>query len=283
MLSQNQSAQPLPTQEKALQFFPETAEASSTFTKQEKALQFLPRQEEPLDLFSENDVFFCPEESYFYSYCLERFVLSACSQSDLVVEFGCGDGTPVIHSLTRNPFLSTIHAYELNRSACQVARSRIEKYRLGNRYIIHNESFFDADRPEATYLIANPPYLPAPDDDIYMPALRGGVDGSGITCELLKLNYPSVLLMISSYSNPVDTIECAIANGYYVADFMVSPLQFGYYSSEPKVKEAIHQLKHERKAFYSDNVYFLAGVLFRKHHRTAIDLSDDLLRVMTAL
>lgn len=283
MLSHNQSPQSTPTQEKPLQFFPPKEEVTSTFTKQETVLQFLPRQEEPLELFSENEVFFCPEESYFYSYCLERFVLSACSSSDLVIEFGCGDGTPVIHSLTRNPFSSTIHAYELNNSACQVARSRIEKYRLGNRYVIHNESFFDANRPQATYLIANPPYLPAPDDDICMPALRGGVDGSGITCQLLTLDYPSVLLMISSYSNPVDTIECAIANGYYVADFMVSPLQFGYYSSEPKVKQAIHCLKQNRKAFCSDNTYFLAGVLFRKQHRTAIDLSADLIKVMTSL
>lgn len=124
---------------------------------------------------SENDVFFCPEESYFYSYCLERFVLSTCLDSELVVEFGCGDGTPVIHSLTRNPFSSAIHGYDLNRSACQVAKSHINRYQLTDRYVIHNESFFDADRPQAEYLIANPPYLPAPDDDIQMPLLRGGM------------------------------------------------------------------------------------------------------------
>ncbi len=116
-----------------------------------------------------------------------------------------------------------------------------------------------------------------------MPDLRGGTDGSGITCQLLSLDYAAVLLMISSYSNPVDTIHHAIANGYYVADFMVSPLQFGYYSSELKVKRAIHQLKHNHQAFYSDNIYFLAGVLFRKHHETAIDLSDELIKVMTTL
>jgi len=31
-------------------------------------------------------------------------------------------------------------------------------------------------------------------------------------------------------------INYAIAKSYYVANFLVSPLQFGYYSSEPKVK-----------------------------------------------
>lgn len=233
--------------------------------------------------FSEDEVFFCPEESYFYSYCLEKFVLSACLDSELVVEFGCGDGSPIIHSLTRNPFAGRIHGYELNPSACQVASSRIERYRLADQYIIHHASFFDAARPAAEYLIANPPYLPAPDNNIQMPLLRGGCDGSSITRKLLCLDYSTVLLMVSSYSNPIDTIDDAIANGYYVADFMISPLQFGYYSSEPKVKDTISQLKRDRRAFYSETVYFLAGVLFRKQHRMAVDVSTELIKVMTAL
>jgi len=239
--------------------------------------------ENSLQSFTENEVFFCLEESYFYSLCLEKFVLSACVDSDLVVEFGSGDGTPVIHSLTRNVFPGKIHGYELNVEACQLAKARIEQYKLSDRYVIHNESFFEGKGLPAKYLIANPPYLPAPDDEIQMPLLRGGNDGSGITKTLLTLNYPTVLLMISSYSNPVDTIEWGLKNNYYVADFMVTPLQFGYYSSEPKVKNTIHQLKKRRKAFYSDNVYFLAGVLFRKRHRTAVDLSPEVIKVMKSL
>ncbi len=263
-------------------FFPPTGESLDLFQPRHEPLTFLPRQE-TVEVFSEDEVFFCPEESYFYSYCLERFVLSTCASQDRVIEFGCGDGTPVIHSLTRNAFPGVIHGYDLNAAACSVAKSRIEKYHLANRYVIHHESFFTAQKPQAQYLIANPPYLPAPDDDICMPALRGGQDGSGITCELLTLDIPAVLLMISSYSNPVDTIQHAIAQGYYVADFMVSPLQFGYYSSEPKVKQTIQQLQRDRRAFCSEHIYFLAGVLFRKQHRTAIDVSAELLKVMTAL
>mgnify|MGYP002777062188 FL=1 len=272
MLSRDTSVKSLTEQGKVLPLFP----------VDEDNLEFFPVQT-AIESFTEDEVFFCPEESYFYSYCLERFVLSACSSQDQVLEFGCGDGTPVIHSLTRNAFPGVIHGYELNPSACLVAKSRIEKYHLATKYMIHNESFFEAKKPKAQYLIANPPYLPAPDDDICLPALRGGCDGSGITCQLLTLDIPSVLLMISSYSNPVDTVRHAIANGYYVADFMVSPLQFGYYSSEPKVKNTIQQLKRDRRAFFSNNIYFLAGVLFRKQHRTAIDLSEEFIKVMTAL
>ncbi len=239
--------------------------------------------EQSLQTFSENEVFFCPEESYFYSHCLEKFVLSTCLESELVVEFGCGDGTPVIHSLLRNSFLSEIHGYELNPAAASLARTRIDQHKLGQKYFIYNESFFEADRPNAQYLIANPPYLPAIDDDIQMPLLRGGNDGSGITKQLLTLGYPTALMMISSYSNPVETVNHALKHHYYVADFLISPLQFGYYSREPKVKQTIRQLKKARRAFYSENIYFLAGVLFRKQHRTSGDLSAELLKIMTAI
>jgi hypothetical protein len=233
--------------------------------------------------FSENEVFFCPEESHFYSHCLERLVFSNCGNSHRVVEFGSGDGTPVINSLMRTRFNSIVYGYELNPSAYDVARARVSQCKLDHKYVLHNESFFDAERPEAEYLVANPPYIPAPDNQICMPLLHGGCDGGGITNQLLTLDYSSVMVLISSYSNPINTIECAQTHNYGVADFMVTPLKFGYYSSEPKVKRCIAELRKNRQAFYSDNIYFLAGVLFRKHESLAADLSHELTQVMTAL
>jgi hypothetical protein len=91
------------------------------------------------------------------------------------------------------------------------------------------------------------------------------------------------MLMISAYSNPVETIEYALNQGYQVVDFMISPLTFGYYSCEPKVKKRISELRKNRKAFYSQNIYFLAGVLFKKRDSSSMDLSVELLKVMTAL
>ncbi len=245
--------------------------------------EILLRPQEAPRFFSQDEVFVCSEESQFYSHCLERLVLNNCIGSELVVEFGCGDGSPVIHSLLRTQFASSIHGYEMNRLACKVANARIEQHRLDSQYVIYNQSFFESSRPEAEYLIANPPYLPAPDNKISMPLLYGGTDGAAITKRLLSLGYPNVLLMISSYSNPVDTINHAIAQDYCVADFMVSPLKFGYYSSEPKVEHSILKLREHHKAFYSKNIYFLAGVLFKKQHESVVDLSTELIQVMTAL
>ncbi|HEY9820296.1 MAG TPA: SAM-dependent methyltransferase [Candidatus Sericytochromatia bacterium] len=229
------------------------------------------------------DIFFCPEESKFYSQCLETMILNQCCNSESLIEFGSGDGSPVINSLLRTRFDGLIHGFEINSSAWKAANSTIEEYNLGDKYVIHNQSFFDSSRPQAEYLISNPPYLPAPDNDIYMPPLHGGVDGSTLTKKLLSLGYDNVLLMISSFSDPEGTINLAIEKGYSVSDFVVVPLPFGYYSSEPKVRNTITELRKNNKAFYSDKIYFLAGVLFKKQQDFSKDLSTELVQLMTAL
>jgi methylase of polypeptide subunit release factors len=238
---------------------------------------------EVVDSYSPNKVFFCPEESQFYSQCLEKMVLKRCTPFDSIIEFGAGDGSPVIDCLLKTKFDGSIHGYELNATACKLAQSRIEQYQLKNKYIIHNKCFFKQSPSEASYLIANPPYLPAPDDKLYMPSLHGGTDGATITKQLLAVGCDNVLLMISAYSNPVETIDYALERDYQVVDFMISPLRFGYYSCEPKVRKTIAELQQKQKAFYSQNIYFLAGVLFKKGESCNVDLSAELLKVMTAL
>jgi methylase of polypeptide subunit release factors len=229
------------------------------------------------------NIFFCPDESNFYSNCLENLVLRNCQKSERVVEFGSGDGSPVINSLLRNKFDGVIHGFELNTSAWKTANLTIDEYNLGHKYIIHNSCLFESSQPEAEYLVANPPYLPAPDKEIYMPLLFGGIDGATVTNELLSLGYDNVLLLVSSFSNPESTIVHAKANGYHVTNFIVLPLEFGYYSSEPKVKNHIEELRKNKMAFYSGDYYFLAGVLFQQSQDKSVDLSNQLAQVMTSL
>lgn len=229
------------------------------------------------------DIFCCPEESNFYSNCLENFVLRNCKNSESVVEFGSGDGSPVVNSLLRNKFDGVIHGFELNTSAWKAANSIIDEYHLNHKYIVYNSCLFQSSsQSKADYLVANPPYLPAPDKDIYMPLLFGGIDGATVTNELLSLGYENVLLLVSSFSNPINTINHAKANGYSITNFVVLPLPFGYYSSEPKVKKHIEELKKHKMAFYSGDYYYLAGVLFQKSPK-AVDLSQELNKLMTSL
>jgi methylase of polypeptide subunit release factors len=228
-------------------------------------------------------VFVCPEESHFYSHCLERLVFNQCDSSDLIIEFGSGDGSPVINSLLRTRFNGVIHGYEFNTLAYETAQSVIRHFNLDYHYVIYNQSFFDSQRPKANYLIANPPYLPAPDNNIRIPLLHGGFDGATITNQLLSLNYSNVMLLTSSYSNPVNTIKYALAQGYGISDFMITPLKFGQYSSETKVKNCITELRQQGKAFFSKDVYFLAGVLFRQSCSASSDLSAELIKAITSL
>ena len=229
------------------------------------------------------DIFFCPEESFFYSTCLENLVLQNCETFETIVEFGSGDGSPMINSLLRNKFNGVIHGFELNTSAWKAASSTIDEYNLGNKYIIYNSCLLESSKPEARYLVANPPYLPAPDNDIYLPLLFGGRDGATVTNKLLSLGYDNVLLLVPSLSNPKSTLNHAKANGYSVNNFLVLPLKFGYYSSEPKVKKQIEELRKNEMAFYSGDYYFLAGVLFKKQQGKSVDLSNELAQVMTSL
>ncbi len=232
---------------------------------------------------SPNRVFFCPEESQFYAQCLEKMVLPQGTATDLMVEFGSGDGSPVIQALLKNSFAGVIQGYELNREAYQLATRRIEQYGLAAHYRIHNTCFFESCAAQAQFLMANPPYLPAPDNQLYMPSLHGGQDGASITKQILAHRCDQAMVMISAYSNPVDTVHYALRLGYAVVDFMVTPLTFGYYSREPKVRDSIAQLKGNRQAFFSEKIYFLAGVLFQQKSASTTCLSEEFLKVMTAL
>lgn len=229
------------------------------------------------------DVFCCPEESNFYSYCLEHLILNQDNSPQVMVEFGAGDGTPILNSLMRTGFAGKVHGFELNPASAKVAQENAEKCQLNKQYIIHNLCFFEAYIPEATCLISNPPYLPAIDNDLYQPLLHGGQDGSELARRLLCLNYDQALLMVSSYSHPQGLIEYALKQGYVVENFLISPLPFGFYSSEAKVQEMIQTLRQQGQAFYSGNTYLLAGVLFQKQTQASQDLSPELIRLLTSL
>jgi hypothetical protein len=65
----------------------------------------------------------------------------------------------------------------------------------------------------------------------------------------------------------------------------VTALPFGYYSSEPKVRAWLEVMRARGEAFYSrqGQCYLLAGALLVRDSDGARDLTDELLRVLTAL
>lgn len=97
---------------------------------------------------------------------------------------------------------------------------------------VHNTCFFKGHKQvpsgPGACLIANPPYVPAPDNDILMPALWGGVDGAVLTRELLTLGFDRCMLLISGG-------RCARGQGSYRQELQwfasMTTLVQGYQSS----------------------------------------------------
>ena len=80
------------------------------------------------------DIFVCDEESHFYSQCLQKLLVKNSSSSQTVVEFGSGDGTPVIACLMQSQFTGTIHGFELNKRAAGLAKSRAIESQVSRHY-----------------------------------------------------------------------------------------------------------------------------------------------------
>jgi methylase of polypeptide subunit release factors len=231
------------------------------------------------------EIFVCPEESSFYAHCLSKLLLEYCQTETCIHEFGSGDGLPMIEAVHRSSFQGVIHGYEIQNVSWNLACNQIKQHQIEQHYIVHHDSFFnDCNKPYAETLVTNPPYLPAWTDDVlYMKGLYGGVDGSMVSRKLLSLQYSTVMLMISSFSNPASLLQYAGGLGYSVVDFLIQPMPFGFYSSQPEVKSRIVELYHEYKAFFSEHYYLLACVIFQKKKQADVELSADLMTLMQSL
>lgn len=83
----------------------------------------------------------CDEESHFYSQVLEKLLLRNCWDTRAcIIEFGAGDGTPVINALLRGASAgcnfgdSIVHGYELNPRAAAVASRNAAQMGVAHQY-----------------------------------------------------------------------------------------------------------------------------------------------------
>src|SRR5690348_2786810 len=173
-------------------------------------------------------------------------------QTDGVVELGTGDATAIADVVRSLPGLR-VRGYDISADSVDRARANIAERGVADRYTVELGDFFDqADSagglPVST-VIANPPYIPAPDRDILMPELWGGVYGNDLALQLLKAGYENVIVAVPSYSDPVATVTTGTDLGYRVANFLAMGLDFGPYSSEPKVARHIRRLAEEGRGW----------------------------------
>jgi methylase of polypeptide subunit release factors len=194
-----------------------------------------------------------------------------------VLELGSGDATSIAEVVARLPEL-TVRGYDISADSVAAARRNIAARGVADRYRVEVGDFFEAAdaRPPVPTVISNPPYIPAPDGDILMPELWGGVYGNDLVLRLLKSGHQNVITAVPSYSDPLGTLTVAADLGYRVGNFLATALDFGRYSSEPKVRAHIRRIVAEGRGWAGEGEYMVAIALFTQHPDVPGDRGEQL-------
>jgi predicted RNA methylase len=222
---------------------------------------------------------------YGFSVCmlLEHYRSQLRWEENGVVELGTGDATVISDVIRSLPDLR-VRSFDISAASVETARANISARGVADRYTVELGDFFDqadsAGAPEVTTVISNPPYIPAPDRNILMPELWGGVHGNDLVLQLLKAGYENVVTAVASYSDPEATVRTAGDLGYRVANFLAMGLDYGRYSNEPKVRDHIRRLCDAGHGWAGDDEYMVAVALFTRNPDIPGDRADQLLRAL---
>ncbi|MEU5875587.1 hypothetical protein AB0A73_28985 [Glycomyces sp. NPDC047369] len=228
--------------------------------------------------------FYDEEESEFYGLCVEDLIRRhqrVYGSAFKMVELGVGTAKTICGVLRRAGASIQVHGFEIDEPSFRSARSNILDHALEERYRLTHGDFFKAmaGLPAQGCLISNPPYLPAPDPQIRLPHLWGGEHGDHISRRAIAMGFPRVLLMLSSFANPLGLLRWARAHGYSLIHWLARPIEFGDYSSEPKVRRHIDELATSGRSFVTEDSYLLIGATWSKED-AAPDRSAELARLI---
>src|SRR3954466_11893106 len=200
-----------------------------------------------------------------------------------VVELGSGDAGP-LPDIGRGLPGRRVRGFDISDVSVERARANIADRGVGDRYTVELGDFFDqadsAGGPPVSTVIANPPYIPAPDRDILMPELWGGRTGNDLSLQLLKAGYENVIVALPSYSDPAGTLRTSADLGYRVANFLAMGLDYGPYSSEPKVREHIRRICAQGHGWTGDDEYMVAVALLTQDPDIPGNRAAHLLRAL---
>jgi hypothetical protein len=234
------------------------------------------------------DGFFdCAEESAHYAFSVQLLLTQYASlvpwQAEGVAELGTGDARAIAQVVRAVPGLR-VHGTDISPTSVERARQTIAGLDVTDRYGVELGDFFTwADSPagrDVSTVIANPPYIPAPDGDIRMPELWGGWYGNDLVLRLLKAGFEHLLVALPSYSDPAATLGTAADLGYQVANFLAMGLEFGAYSREPKVAEHIAAITADGHGWAGEDSYVVAVALLTRSAALPRDRAPELLRAL---
>jgi methylase of polypeptide subunit release factors len=212
--------------------------------------------------------FDCAEESAHYAFSVQLLLSQYAGvvpwRSQGVAELGSGDARAIGQVMRSLPGLR-VHGTDISATSVARARATIAHLGVADRYTVELGDFFAwADSPggrQVSTVIANPPYIPAPDGDILMPELWGGEHGNELALRRVKAGFAHLLVALPSYSDPAETLSTAADLGYRVANFLAMGLEFGRYSNEPKVRRHIERLVADGHGWAGDGEYVVAVAL----------------------
>ena len=222
---------------------------------------------------------------YGFSVCLllEQYRRQLGWEDRGILELGTGDASAIADVVRALPELR-VRSYDISEESLATARRNIADRGVADRYTVELGDFFAAtgtgEGLPVTTVISNPPYIPAPDRDIRMPELWGGVHGNDLSLQLLKAGHPNVIMAVASYSDPIGTVTTAGDLGYRVVNFLAMGLDYGPYSSEPKVRDHIRRLCAEGRGWAGEDEYMVAVALFSQDPEIPGDRADQLLRAL---
>ena len=230
--------------------------------------------------------FDCAEESAHYAFSVQLLLSQYAAvvpwRAEGVAELGSGDARAIGQVVATLPDLR-VNGTDISATSVGRARATIARLGVADRYTVEHGDFFQwADSTEGravSTVIANPPYIPAPDGDILMPELWGGEHGNDLALRLLKTGADHLLIALPSYSDPAETLATAADLGYRVANFLAMGLEFGRYSREPKVLRHIQQLVAAGRGWAGDDEYVVAVALLTQ----SPDVRDRSAQVRRAL
>ncbi|MGY1604355.1 methylase [Geodermatophilus sp. SYSU D00815] len=222
---------------------------------------------------------------YGFSVCmlLDQYREQLRWEQEGVVELGTGDASAIADVVRSLPRLR-VRSYDISAESLEKARRNIAERGVADRYTVELGDFFElagsGGAPRVSTVIANPPYIPAPDGDILMPELWGGVHGNDLVLQLLKAGYENLVVAVPSYSDPVGTVTTAGDLGYRVANFLAMGLDYGPYSGEPKVREHIRRICADGRGWSGEDEYMVAVALFTQDPDIPGDRATQLLRAL---
>src|SRR3954468_1653342 len=114
--------------------------------------------------------FDCAEESAHYAFSVQLLLTQYAGvvpwQTEGVAELGSGDARAIAHVVRAVPGL-TVHGTDISATSVERARQTIAGLGVSDRYTVEFGDFFgwaaSAAGGRISTVIANPPYIPAPD------------------------------------------------------------------------------------------------------------------------